>query len=90
MAALNERWHKPTRSGNNGQCVEARFVDGVVEVRNSNFPGRGIRAVHPRGMGDLHRRRRPRTANSAWPDKIDSRAIFTAKGRPPTGSSLRR
>ncbi|GAA3237786.1 DUF397 domain-containing protein [Dactylosporangium siamense] len=41
MAALNERWHKPTRSGNNGQCVEARFVDGVVEVRNSNAPDAG-------------------------------------------------
>ena len=41
MAALNERWQKPTRSGNNGQCVEARFVDGVVEVRNSNSPGAG-------------------------------------------------
>jgi len=41
MAALNERWHKPTRSGNNGQCVEARFVDGVVEVRNSNRPEGG-------------------------------------------------
>jgi hypothetical protein len=41
MAALNERWHKATRSGNNGQCVEARFVDGVVEVRNSNSPDAG-------------------------------------------------
>jgi hypothetical protein len=42
MAALNERWQKPTRSGNNGQCVEARFVDGVVEVRNSNHPEAGV------------------------------------------------
>jgi hypothetical protein len=41
MTALNERWHKPTRSGNNGQCVEARFVDDVVEVRNSNSPHAG-------------------------------------------------
>jgi len=41
MAALNERWHKPTRSGNNGQCVEARLVDDVVEVRNSNSPSAG-------------------------------------------------
>ena len=41
MAALNGQWHKPTRSGNNGQCVEARFVDGVVEVRNSNGPEAG-------------------------------------------------
>lgn len=42
MAALNERWQKPTRSGNNGQCVEARFTDGVVEVRNSNHPEAGV------------------------------------------------
>ena len=41
MAALNERWHKPTRSGNNGQCVEARLIDDVVEVRNSNSPNAG-------------------------------------------------
>jgi hypothetical protein len=41
MAALNERWQKPTRSGNNGQCVEARLVDDVVEVRNSNQPDAG-------------------------------------------------
>jgi hypothetical protein len=41
MAALDERWHKPTRSGNNGQCVEARFLGDVVEVRNSNHPGAG-------------------------------------------------
>jgi hypothetical protein len=42
MTALNERWQKPTRSGTNGQCVEARFVDGVVEVRNSNSPEAGM------------------------------------------------
>jgi hypothetical protein len=42
MAALNEQWHKPTRSGNNGQCVEARFADGIVEIRNSNSPDAGL------------------------------------------------
>jgi hypothetical protein len=41
MAALNERWHRPTRSGSSGNCVEARHVDGVVEVRNSNRPEAG-------------------------------------------------
>jgi hypothetical protein len=41
MAALNERWHKPTRSGHDGQCVEARYLDGAVEVRNSNAPDAG-------------------------------------------------
>jgi len=42
MDALNERWHKPTRSGAASNCVEARFVDGVVEVRNSNDPDAGL------------------------------------------------
>ena len=41
MSALSERWHKPTRSGTNGQCVEARLVGDVVEVRNSNDPNAG-------------------------------------------------
>jgi hypothetical protein len=41
MAALNEQWQKATRSGN-GACVQARFVDGVVEVRNSNDPDAGL------------------------------------------------
>jgi hypothetical protein len=41
MAALNHEWHKATRSGSNGQCVEARYFDGVVEVRNSNSPTAG-------------------------------------------------
>jgi len=42
MAALNEEWQKATRSGNNGACVQARFLDGVVEVRNSNAPDAGL------------------------------------------------
>lgn len=41
MATLNERWHKATRSGSNGQCVEARYLDGVVEVRNSRHRSEG-------------------------------------------------
>lgn len=35
---LTKNWKKPSRSGNNGQCVEVRLVDDVVEVRNSNDP----------------------------------------------------
>lgn len=42
MVALNERWQKATRSGSNGQCVEARFLDGIVEVRNSKSPDSGL------------------------------------------------
>jgi hypothetical protein len=41
MAALNGRWQKATRSDPNGNCVEARYVDGVVEVRNSKSPEAG-------------------------------------------------
>lgn len=48
MAALNERWQKATRSGSNGQCVEARYLDGCVEVRNSNSPTAGtVRFTRP-------------------------------------------
>ena len=56
MAALNERWHKATRSGANGQCVEARHLDGIVELRNSNHPTEGT----------------IRFPNSAWQDFICS------------------
>jgi hypothetical protein len=41
MVSLNEKWHKATRSGSNGQCVEARFLNDVVEVRNSHHPDAG-------------------------------------------------
>ena len=41
MISLNERWQKATRSDPNGNCVEARYLDGVVEVRNSNDPDAG-------------------------------------------------
>ena len=41
MATLDERWRKATRSGSNGQCVEARYLDGMVEVRNSNHRDHG-------------------------------------------------
>lgn len=41
MAALNERWQKATRSDPNANCVEARYVDGFVEVRNSKHPDAG-------------------------------------------------
>jgi hypothetical protein len=40
-APLGPDWEKSFLSGNNGQCVEARFVDGHVEIRNSNSPDAG-------------------------------------------------
>jgi hypothetical protein len=36
MRFLDDQWHKATRSGSNGQCVEARYCQDLVEVRNSN------------------------------------------------------
>ncbi|MEU7907743.1 DUF397 domain-containing protein [Actinoplanes sp. NPDC049118] len=33
---LDQNWRKSTRSGGNGQCVEARrHADGTVQVRDS-------------------------------------------------------
>jgi hypothetical protein len=42
MSTLNAQWHKPSRSGSNGQCVEARYHADTIEVRNSNHPDDGI------------------------------------------------
>jgi hypothetical protein len=40
LGVLTRRWQKPTRSTPQGaNCVEARRLDDVVEVRNSNNPG---------------------------------------------------
>lgn len=39
---LGSEWKKSTRSGQSGQCVEARRVEDVVEVRNSKNPDAGI------------------------------------------------
>jgi hypothetical protein len=32
---LDQTWRKSTRSGSNGQCVEARRVGDTVQVRDS-------------------------------------------------------
>jgi hypothetical protein len=32
---MDDRWRTSSRSGGNGACVEARQVDGHVEVRDS-------------------------------------------------------
>jgi hypothetical protein len=34
-------WHKSTRSGNNGQCVEVMATDGEVKVRDTKDNGSG-------------------------------------------------
>ncbi|MCF0095710.1 DUF397 domain-containing protein [Micromonospora sp. MH99] len=35
---MDSQWRKSTRSGSNGACVEARYVDQTVEVRDSKDP----------------------------------------------------
>lgn len=38
---LNDQWQKSTKSDPNANCVEAREVGGVIEVRNSKSPEAG-------------------------------------------------
>jgi predicted secreted Zn-dependent protease len=38
MPALNARWRKSTRSGDNGACVEARAVNDTTQIRDSKNP----------------------------------------------------
>ncbi|WP_327039329.1 DUF397 domain-containing protein [Micromonospora maris] len=35
---MDSQWRKSTRSGSNGACVEVRFADHAVEVRDSKLP----------------------------------------------------
>ncbi|SCE69662.1 DUF397 domain-containing protein [Micromonospora chokoriensis] len=35
MTPLSVTWRTSTRSGTQGQCVEVRYVEGRVEVRDS-------------------------------------------------------
>jgi hypothetical protein len=32
---VDSQWRKSTRSGSNGACIEARYADKAVEVRDS-------------------------------------------------------
>ena len=32
---LDQTWHKSTRSGSNGQCVEARRMGDTIQLRDS-------------------------------------------------------
>ena len=41
MSTDETPWIKATASGGNGQCVEMRRRDGVVEVRDSKQQGAG-------------------------------------------------
>lgn len=35
MSAMDDRWRKSNRSGDNGACVETRYADGTAQVRDS-------------------------------------------------------
>lgn len=35
MKALDDQWRTSSRSGGNGACVEARYVNDTTEVRDS-------------------------------------------------------
>ncbi|SCG52236.1 DUF397 domain-containing protein [Micromonospora halophytica] len=35
---MDSQWRKSTRSGSNGACVEARYIVGTIEVRDSKDP----------------------------------------------------
>ncbi|MEU7753858.1 DUF397 domain-containing protein [Micromonospora sp. NPDC049171] len=35
MKALDNQWRTSTRSGGNGACVEARYMDRTTQVRDS-------------------------------------------------------
>ena len=39
MHPLDGVWRVSTRTGNNGACVEARYADSTVEVRDSKDRG---------------------------------------------------
>lgn len=45
---LDQNWRKSTRSGSNGQCVEARrHADGTVQVRDSKDQSGPVLAFTP-------------------------------------------
>jgi hypothetical protein len=39
--SLDEHWRTSTRSGTNGDCVEVRYADEHIEVRDSKDPAGG-------------------------------------------------
>lgn len=62
--SLGPTWRKSTRSGDNGNCVEARHPDATVDVRDSKTPAGAILTFAPARWatftdgirhGDFHR-----------------------------------
>ncbi len=47
MSALTAEWRKSTRSGTEGNCVEVRALNSMIEVRDSKKPeGPVLRFTH--------------------------------------------
>lgn len=44
---LSNEWHKSSRSGSNGQCVEARLAGSHTDVRDSKNPAGPILTFTP-------------------------------------------
>ncbi|WP_433317040.1 DUF397 domain-containing protein [Micromonospora sp. CA-269861] len=43
---MDSQWRKSTRSGSNGACVEARHVEGLVQIRDSKDPNGPALSFH--------------------------------------------
>ncbi|SBT53532.1 DUF397 domain-containing protein [Micromonospora auratinigra] len=44
---MDSQWRKSTRSGSNGACVEARYANTTVEVRDSKNPDGAVLSFTP-------------------------------------------
>jgi len=44
---LDQSWRKSTRSGSNGQCVEARRMGDTIQLRDSKDPSGPVLSFTP-------------------------------------------
>ncbi|MEU3452726.1 DUF397 domain-containing protein [Micromonospora sp. NPDC006766] len=50
---LSRTWRTSTRSGTQGQCIEARYIDHRVEVRDSKNRDGSVLAFSPASWSDF-------------------------------------